>query len=164
MVARRIFILLVIVVWLSACAETYPVKEGDFFTPMTLAIPKGYSILYLYRDQEPWTSQDVTRFFLNDKQLVRMGESSYTYKIIAPGTYVIATSLWNFNRQITIEAGYVYYLDFHLNTILFPAHAPQDIQYIVQDNTRYLTGEFLFKTGPAALHDLAACRYVPAKL
>ena len=148
---------------ISACAEKPPLNEKDFYTPVPVTVPEGYSVLYLYRGQEAWTQQQLSRLYLNQRLVATLSDSTYTTLVVSPGNYTIVSAPWKFYRHFYIAPNHVYYLDFQLETILFPQHPPQNTQFIKIDNTRYLTGQYLFKSNSAAKPDLSACRYVKPK-
>jgi len=154
------FLLALLITFLSACAQEPLINEYDFYSPVPESIPEGYSALYIYRTQEPWTQETRTRIYINETPIAVLGDSTYTKVLMSPGFYLVANSPWSFFSYFYIAPNQMYFLDLQLETVLFPDKPPQGVQYVKIDNTRYITGEYLMKSGPAAKPELAACRYV----
>jgi hypothetical protein len=158
----QLTILLIISLTCASCAITPFYVEGDYFHPVSLPIPPGYSRIYVYRNSEPWTAMGLSKLFFNGNFIGEFPENTYTEFLLTPGQYAVVSTPWNYYFYFTVEPNKTYYLAFQLETELWSHDLVAENQVVFYDNTRTLLGGFELKSQSSGVIDLAACRYVKA--
>jgi hypothetical protein len=153
--SRVIFVFL-LSISVFACALKPAIHEGNFFTPERIYPPKGYSVLYFYRAQDPWTAQVITRTSFNHAYSLKLGDSTYTRCFLPAGQYDISTEPWGVKKHILLKAGETYYLQLSVETEL----VLKDKQHTGTYAKKTEIVRYIFKNKTVAMMDLAGCRYV----
>jgi hypothetical protein len=102
----------IVVVLLNACAM------GPIYQPAPEA-PEGYGLLHLMRGDVYYNGGYATNFKINDVNIVDLYDFGYSWIHLKPGEYNIRAGYGR--KQVNIEAGKAYYLEYHQENIQMPS-------------------------------------------
>lgn len=94
-------------------------KEGSE-EALSFRCPAGMSLLYVIRMPEVYGGANKLDISLNGNYIGTLSQNSYLYGAIYPGQYKIAKYVagrdFKIEKDIVVEAGQIYYLDFSINS------------------------------------------------
>ena len=97
---------------LSGCVQ---IARGTAFAEAPTPAPSAeVATVYLWRESYDYGSSGANTFYLNGKEIVRLGDKQYTWLQIPPGEYTITEGRAVSANQVAIraKAGATYYLSY----------------------------------------------------